>query len=168
MGKNKMKTVKVDIVFFSRTGNTRVVVKTILQALEQRLDVKLIEIKSKTNYPYFIWLLLSSLPDVGVKIMGNDVIVTSDLVFICFPKWTINCPPVTAFLRQVDLTGKKVYLVITYGGFDEERYAEYYKKKIKKLGGDVKGVLLVKRSKLKKGDLSETTGWIKKVVKEEI
>ena len=163
-----MKIVKVDIVFFSRTGNTRMVAKTILQALEQSSDVKLIEIKAKTNYPYFIWLLLSFLPNFGVKIMCNDVTVTSDLVFICFPKWTINCPPVTAFLRQVDLTEKKVYLVITYGGFDEERYAEAYKEKIKKLCKEVKGVLLVKRSEIKKGDLSETKGWIERVLKEKI
>lgn len=158
-----MNMMKVDIVFFSRTGNTRVVVEEIFQALVKSSNVNFIEIKAKTNYPYFIWLLLSFLPNFGVKIVCNDVTVTSDLVFICFPKWTINCPPVTAFLRQVNLSEKMVYLVITYGGFDEKRYAEAYKEKIKKLCKEVKGVLLVKRSEIKKGNLGEIRNWIERV-----
>jgi len=158
-----MNMMKADIVFFSRTGNTRVVVEEIFQALVKSSNVNFIEIKAKTNYPYFIWLLLSFLPNFGVKIVCNDVTVTSDLVFICFPKWTINCPPVTAFLRQVNLTEKMVYLVITYGGFDEKRYAEAYKEKIKKLCKEVKGVLLVKRSEIKKGNLGEIRNWIERV-----
>jgi hypothetical protein len=159
-----MKTVKVDIVFFSRTGNTRVVVEEIFQALVKSLKVNFIEIKAKKNYPYFIWLLLSFLPNFGVKIVCNDVTVTSDLVFICFPKWTINCPPVTTFLRQGNLTEKMVYLVITYGGFDEKRYAETYKEKIKKLCKEVKGVLLVKRSEIKKKNLGEIRDWLARVL----
>jgi len=159
-----MNMMKADIVFFSRTGNTRVVVEEIFQALVKSSNVNFIEIKAKTNYPYFIWLLLSFLPNFGVKIVCNDVTVTSDLVFICFPKWTINCPPVTAFLRQVNLTEKMVYLVITYGGFDEKRYAEAYKEKMKKLCKKVKGVLLVKRSEIKKGNLGEIRNWIERVL----
>ncbi|HJX32331.1 MAG TPA: hypothetical protein VJ624_10885 [Thermodesulfobacteriota bacterium] len=159
-----MNIMKADIVFFSRTGNTRKVVDEIFQTLVKSLDVNLIEIKAKTDYPYFIWLLLSFLPNFGVKIVCNDVTVTSDLVFICFPKWTINCPPVTAFLRRVSLTEKMVYLVITYGGFDEKRYAEAYQKKIKKLCKEVKGVLLVKRSEIKKGNLSEIRNWIERML----
>jgi hypothetical protein len=104
------------------------------------------------------------LDSIGVKIARNDVTVTSDLVFICFPKWTINCPPVTTFLRQVSLTEKMVYLVITYGGFDEKRYAEAYQKKIKKLCKEVKGVLLVKRSEIKKGNLGEIRHWIERML----
>jgi hypothetical protein len=63
-----MNMMKVDIVFFSRTGNTRKVVEEIFQSLVKNSDVNLIEIKAKTNYPYFIWLLLSFLPNFGVKI----------------------------------------------------------------------------------------------------
>jgi len=151
-----------DIVFFSRTGSTMLVSEEISQLLEKDLEVKLIEIKSKKNYSYFFWLVLSFIPRCGVKIMYEEV--TSDLVFICFPKWTINCPPVTAFLRQVNLNEKIVYLVITYGGFDEKRYAEAYKGKIKKLCREVKGVLLVKRSEIKKGNLGAIRHWVERVL----
>jgi len=157
---------KADIVFFSRTGNTRKVVEEIFQALVKGSDVKLIEIKAKRNYPYFIWLLLSFLPNFGLKIVCDDVTVTSGVVFICFPKWTINCPPITAFLRKVNLTEKMVYVVITYGGFDVKRYAEAYKEKIKKLCKEVKGVLLVKRSEIKKGNLHKIRNWIEMVFKD--
>jgi hypothetical protein len=57
-----------------------------------------------------------------------------------------------------------VYLVITYGGFDEKRYAEAYQKKIKKLCKEVKGVLLVKRSEIKKGNLGEIRHWIERML----
>jgi hypothetical protein len=153
---------KADIVFFSRTGNTKVVAEEISRLLSKDVEVNLIEIKSKKNYFYFIWLFLSFLPHCGVRIMCAEV--TSDLVFICLPKWTINCPPITAFLRQADLTEKIVYLVVTYGGFAEKRYVEYYKKKIKKLCKEVKGVLLVKRSEILKGNLGEIKNWIERMV----
>ena len=152
---------KADIVFFSRTGNTKVVGEKIFRLLADHLETKLIEIKSK-NYPYFIWLFLSFLPNLGVKILCEKV--TSELVFICFPKWTINCPPISTFLRHFNLKGKIVYLVITYGGFDEKRYAKYYQKKISKLSKEVKRILLVKRSEIQKGKLGEIRDWIKMVL----
>lgn len=154
---------KADIVFFSRTGNTRVVGEEISRLLSKDLEVNLIEIKPKKHYSYFIWLALSFLPDCGVKIIMDEEI-TSDLLFICFPKWTINCPPITAFLNQVNLTEKMVYLVITYGGFDEKRYAAYYKKRIKKLCKEVKGVLLVKRSEIKTKNLGGIKKWIERAL----
>lgn len=158
-----MDRMKVDIVFFSRTGNTKVVSGEISRLLAKDSEVNLIEIKSKKNYPYFLWLVLSFLPQCGVKITYEEV--TSNLVFLCFPKWTINCPPITEFLKQVNLTEKTVYLVITYGGFDEKRYAEAYQKKIKKLCREVKGFLLVKRSEIEKKDLGEIKNWIERVLK---
>jgi hypothetical protein len=157
-----MNRVTADIIFFSRTGNTRKIAELLFQYLREKGKVNLIEIKPKKNYSYFFWLGLSFLPHSRVKIKWEEVV--SDLVFICFPKWTINCPPVTEFLRQVNLTEKIVYLVITYGGFDEKRYAEAYKKKVKKLSKEVKGVLLVKRSQIKKRNLGEIRNWIEKVL----
>jgi hypothetical protein len=63
-------------------------------------------------------------------------------------------PPVTSFLKQVDLADKKVSLVITFGGFDEKRYAEAYKKKVTEAGAEVKEVLLLKRRDIKKKNFS--------------
>jgi len=156
-------TGKVDIVYFSWTGNTKKVADIIFQELLKHVRVNVIEIKPKRNYPYLIWLLLSFLPNVGVAI--NAGAITSNTVFICMPKWTVNCPPITTFLRKSGLAGKTLYLVITYGGFDEQRYAKSYKNKIGKLCKDVKDVLLVKRSKIISGDEREIRKWAKNVAK---
>jgi putative NADPH-quinone reductase len=79
------------------------------------------------------------------------------------PKWTYNCPPIASFLKKTNLNGKILYLIITYGGFDEKRYAESYKNKISKVCEDVKDVLLVKRDKIE-DDEEKVRGWAKNVV----
>ena len=158
------KTVKVDIVYFSWTGNTKKVVDIISKELSKQMKVNISEIKPKRNYPYLVWLFLSFLPNIGVAIEGGEI--TSNIVFICLPKWTVNCPPITTFLRKNRLSGKVIYLVVTYGGFDEKRYAESYKNKISKLCKEVKAVLLVKRSKIQSGDETEVKKWVKDVAKD--
>ena len=94
-------TAKIDLVYFSWTGNTKKVADVIAQELSAYAKVKVIEITPKRGYPYLIWLLLSFLPNIGVAIEGGEI--TSDTLFICMPKWTVNCPPVTTFLRKVNL-----------------------------------------------------------------
>ena len=156
------RTVKVDIVYFSWTGNTRKVVDIISQELSKHAKINVTQITPKRNYPYFIWLFLSFLPNIGVAFEGGHI--TSDIVFICMPKWTFNCPPITAYLKKNDLKGRFVYLVITYGGFDEKRYAASYKSKIGKICKEVKDFLLVKRSKIVGDDANEIKDWMAKIM----
>jgi hypothetical protein len=153
---------KIDLVYFSWTGNTKKVADVISQELSAYAKVKVIEITPERDYPYLIWLLLSFLPNIGVAIKGGEI--TSDTVFICMPKWSVNCPPITAFLRKVNLKGKMVFLTITYGGFDEKRYAESYTRKIGKLCEEVKDVLLVKRSRILSGDERAVKQWVAKAM----
>lgn len=153
---------KVDIVYFSWTGNTKKAAEIISHELSKQGEVNLIEIKPKRNYSYLIWLLLSFLPNLGVKIECGEI--TSQLIFLCMPKWTVNCPPITTFLKSVNLKRKIIYLVITYGGFDEKRYAVSYENKVSKLCEGVKEVLLIKREKIKEGDIIEIREWVKKVI----
>ena len=152
----------VDIVYFSRTGNTRKVSEMLFKELSKQAEVNLIEIKPKRNYPYVIWLFLSFIPNLGVGITCKDV--ASEIVFICMPKWTFNCPPITSFLKCADLKGKTVYVSITCGGFDEKRYAKSYIRKLEKKCDAVKDVLLVKRDQLEAGE-GEVKKWLKKTVK---
>ena len=157
-----IQTRTIDIVYFSRTGNTRKVSGMLFRELSKQVEVNIIEIKPKRNYPYLIWLFLSFIPDLGVDITCKEV--TSDIVFICMPKWTFNCPPITSFLKRADLKGKTVYISITCGGFDEKRYAKSYRRKLEKTCAAVKDVLLVKRDQLEAGE-GEVRKWLKKTVK---
>jgi len=56
--------------------------------------------------------------------------------------------------------------VITYGGFDEKRYAASYTKKIGRLCREVKDVLLVKRSKILSSDEHTVRQWAVRIVKD--
>ena len=154
-------TISVDIAYFSWTGNTKKVVEIISQELSKYVKVNVIEIKPKRNYPYLIWLFLSFIPNLAVAIECEEV--NSNIIFICMPKWTFNCPPIASFLKKANLNGKILYLIITYGGFDEKRYAESYKNKISKVCKDVKDVLLVKKDKIE-DDKEKVRGWVKNVV----
>ena len=158
-----MNKLKADIVYFSWTGNTRKAAEIIRRELSSRGEINLLEIKPKKNYPYPVWLFLSFFPNVGVEIESPEL--NADIIFLCLPKWTANCPPITTFLRQNNLRGKTVYLVVTCGGFDEQRYAHYYKNKITKLGAEVKGILLIKRDEIKKGEFGEIRNWVLKEFK---
>jgi hypothetical protein len=86
------------------------------------------------------------LPRISVKI--KPVKVKSQNLFLCMPKWTFNCPPVTEFIKKSDLNGVNVFLAITFGGFDEKRYASAVKKQLEDRGARVVSTLLVKRREI--------------------
>lgn len=149
----------IDIVYFSWTGNTKRVMDFLAAELTPRYQVRLLEIKVKRNYPYLFWLFLSFIPGLGTNVSALDI--TAPVVILGMPKWTVNCPPITSLLRKGILKNKIVFPIITYGGFDEERYAESYKKKIERVSGKVGDVLLVKRSRIHDGNLTPVRDWMR-------
>jgi len=151
----------IDIIYFSWTGNTKKVVDTIVQTVSSRYQLNLFPIEPRSNFPYLIWLLLSFLPGIGTRIIPFSA--TAPVVILGMPKWTINCPPITMLLRKGYLKGKTVFVIITYRGFDEKRYAECYKKKIDNASATVRSVLLVKRRKIQEGDFSDVREWAAKI-----
>jgi|Deesub1362B_J571_1020462.scaffolds.fasta_scaffold00029_14 flavodoxin len=153
----------MELVYFSWSGNTRKVFECISAELEKRgFSVKVQEIKPKRDFPYLVWLFLSFIPGVGVKI--NPIEVSSDIFFLGMPKWTFNCPPITTFLNKVDLRGKTVFLVITYGGFDEERYTKSMVEEIEKKDARIPKILLIKRKKIESGEYKTIVSrWIDEI-----
>jgi len=135
----------VDVCYFSWRGATKKVAEQIAESLQEH-RVRIIQIRPFRNYPYIVWLLMSFIPGFGVK-SGFDK-PASGIMFLCLPKWTFNCPPITYFLKKVDLAGKIIFLAVTYGGFDEKRYVESLKKSLEKKGAEVKDTILVKRRHL--------------------
>lgn len=131
----------MEIYYYTFTGNCR----KIAEILASEFGGEVREIKSY-KLPYILWLILSSIPYLGVKIdtqppSGSEIV-------LCFPKWTLNCPPVTTFLRKY-AKGRRIKMVICYGGFDEKRYAEFYRKFALKCGASMAVTTLVKRRELK-------------------
>ncbi len=148
----------IDIAFFSWTGSTKNVVDVMVKELSSQFRPRIMTIRPKRDYPYFIWLLFSFIPGLGVSIECDPI--TASTVILAMPKWTVNCPPITTLLRKGYLRNKNVFLVITYGGFDQDRYAESYRNKVSQSSGGVQDVLLVKRRRIQEGDFVDVRTWI--------
>lgn len=130
----------MNLYFYTFTGNCR----KIAEAVAKKTGIKPREIKTY-NLPYIIWLMLSFIPYLGVKISAEEP--DDSRIILCFPKWTLNCPPVTSFIRKF-ARGRKILMIICYGGFDERRYAEFYRKFAIRCGAVEAEYLLVKRREL--------------------
>lgn len=153
---------QVDLVYFSRTGNTRRMVELVTRELRHHAQVRVIEIHPKRNYPYFVWLFLSFVPRLQVAMRCEAS--TAPVVFLCTPKWTFNCPPVTSFVQRGDLQGKSVALAITCGGFDEERYAAEFQRTLGACGAHVhQNALVVKRKRIE-DEVDRIREWVWEVL----
>lgn len=131
------------VVYYSRTGTTRAVATDVADGFAAPAVHR---IRPRTERSYPNWLARSFLPGSTVPIepVPTDL-RAADAVVLGTPKWTLSCPPVTEFLRRVDLDGVPVGLVVTYGGFDEQRYADALVDRLEGMGADVRATLLVER-----------------------
>ncbi len=130
------------VLYFTFTGNS----KKIAEKLAKEVDARLVEVKPVVNLPYVLWLLLSFVPMLGFPVENFEV--TERKVVVCFPKWTFNCPPITELLKRRVFSGKRVFLFISYAGWREKQYANFYRKLFERFGAKVELVELVKRDRL--------------------
>jgi flavodoxin len=108
------------VVFFSRTGNTRVITSQIRRAKQ----ADMFEIVPSAPYPedYEATVAQASsetssgyLPPLTGSVAN---ISRYDTIYIGFPIWGMTAPPVIrSFLRSHDLAGKQVRPFITHGGY---------------------------------------------------
>lgn len=131
------------VVYYSRTGTTHAVATDVAAGLDAPAVHR---VRPTTERSYPNWLARSFVPGSTVPIepVPTDL-RDAEVVVLGTPKWTFSCPPVTALLRRADLGGVPVGLVLTYGGFDEERYADALVDRLTGMGADVRARLLVKR-----------------------
>lgn len=109
----------LDLYYYSFTGTC----EDIASELGQFLGLIPKAIKSY-EFSYWIWLFLSFFPMIYTKI--SYPLPESREAILVFPKWTFNCPPVTAFLRKVKF--ERLFLIVSYGGWGERPYGERYKR----------------------------------------
>lgn len=133
----------VVVIYYSRTGTTA----TVAEAVVDRLDSPVVRrIRPRHERSYRNWLARSFLPGSTVEIEPIETdLREARAVFLGTPKWTLSCPPVTAYLRQVAFAETPVGLFLTYGGFDQRRYARALTDRLDDRGADVRARLLVQR-----------------------
>lgn len=108
------------IVYLSRTNNT----KAVAQIIQKNAGGTLVALELETPYPEHYQTTVNQvaeenrtgfLPPLKTKI---DSTQKYDVVFVGFPTWGMQLPPpMKSFLKQYDLSGKKVIPFNTNGGY---------------------------------------------------
>ena len=131
-------TSKAIVLYYSRTGTTRVVANTIQEALDCDLQ-EIKDLKDRSGIKGF-W---GGTKDVSDKVKADIKpemldLAAYDLILICSPVWVQHfAPAVTTFMETIDFNDKKIVLaaVARIGMNDEKR--DELKKDISSKGGEV-------------------------------
>jgi hypothetical protein len=156
------------VAYYSYTGNT----KHIAQALAERLrnfDVGIVEIVPTRRRCYLHWLAYSFVPDSEVEIENPEVELSQyDVVLLGFPKWTFSCPPLNRFIRKLrSLNKPRFYLLMTCGGFDEQRFLDSFTRKLARMGCNITGSLTIERKQIQRETYCRSVDSFVKRIQEE-
>jgi len=107
---------KILIVYYSRTGTTRMVAEKLAKLLEADIE-EIRERKERAGALGFLVGIKDSILDKPAELISTHTIEGRDIVIIGMPVWADAPPPaVRAFVRQYDLTGKKIFAFCTHRG----------------------------------------------------
>lgn len=117
--KSSAEEVKVLVVFFSHSGNTR----KIAQQIHKQIGGNIFEIKAKNDYPVSYNDVLARAkqeirsgdkPSLRNKLSSID---QYEIIFLGYPNWWNTFPaPVATFLSECDFNGKTIIPFCTHGG----------------------------------------------------
>lgn len=107
------------VVYYSHSGNT----KRIADMIQKKMGADLLEIKPVVPYPVsYDEVVEQAKKEIRAgfvpEIQKTDVDLSKyDTIFVGTPNWwSTIAPPVAAFLKEQDLTGKTVAVFCTHGG----------------------------------------------------
>ena len=126
-----VKTKKVLVTYFSRSGNTR----EVAQQIQKIMGGDIFEIQTVTPYPREYDAVTKQAKqelEAGVKPPIQSKVANIkeyDIVFVGSPNWwNTIAPPVMTFLSEHDLSGKTIVPFITHAGSGMGRSAADIKK----------------------------------------
>ncbi|MFB6081310.1 MAG: flavodoxin family protein [Halanaeroarchaeum sp.] len=144
---------RIAVVYYSRTGTTERVATDLADRVP-RPAVQHVEPTTERRYP--TWLLLSFVPGATVPIADLQTdLRQADALLVGTPKWTLACPPTNAFVRALEATDVPTGLFVTYGGFDERRFADDLARRLVAAGADLRATLLVQRDAVGADDYAD-------------
>ncbi|MEE8383240.1 MAG: hypothetical protein V3R78_15355 [Thermodesulfobacteriota bacterium] len=129
------------IIYYSRTGKTRIVANELMN----QLSCEIKEIKSTINREAFYTCALDSLLDREDKYEPfNKDLKGYNPIFLASPIWLRKISsPVRTFIKQGWLKGKNVYFFLTYNGNLSKEKEDILKKEITSQGIKLKGLYKV-------------------------
>jgi len=126
------------VIFYSRTGNTRIVAEVISEVLNLQLQ-EIKDLKDRSGFFGFVGGMIdvrknpiTTISPETVNLGGHDVL------FIGSPIWGMKlAPAITTFLEGTEFSGKKVILFTTTSSRMKQSAFDEYSKLIQKKGGTV-------------------------------
>jgi len=141
---------KILIIFYSRTGKTRIIAETIKDTLGGKLQ-EIIDLKDRSGFFGYmsgvIDIFFRPITEISPRELNLD---HYDLLFIGSPIWGNKFPPaITTFFSMTRFSGKKVILFADFGSHMKESIFDKYCKFISNRGGEVIDTFKIKtRGKL--------------------
>ena len=136
---------KALVVYYSRTGNTRIVAETIRDNFGCRLQ-EIEDMKDRSGFFGFIGGMIDVRRNPITTINPTTLNLEDyDLLFIGSPIWGMKCAPaITTFLQASDFTNKKVVLFVTTSSRMKESAFDEYSELIHTKGGTVIDTFFIK------------------------
>jgi len=151
-------TSKAIVLYYSRTGDTRVVARTIQEAMDCDLQ-EIKDLKDRSGLKGFF----GGMKDVSKKVKAEIKPQTIDLdayglIVICSPVWGMQfAPAITTFMSSIDFKDKRVVLAAVARMNMKAEKREELKKEIGSKGGEVLKDFVVKTWFKSPEDIKELT-----------
>jgi len=159
----KMKTL---VVFYSRTGNTELVAKTVAQVLNADLR-RVEEVKERKGIFTLVAGCFKAIKNKSSDIKPVDFNLGNyDLIFLGSPVWASKTTPaINTFISKADFKNKNVVVFFTLGGTNYKGAVKDMTEKIEKKEGKVIGSFAIRSSKAKEEMINKTKEAVKEYAK---
>jgi len=141
------------VVFYSLTGNTRIVAKTIAKELKADL-CEVEEVKKRNRFIAYLTGSFAASRDKCSEIKPLTLNVQNyDLILLGSPIWAGRpVPAINAFINNTDFKHKKVILFFTMGGSGYEKAISNIRVKLERKSGMITDSFVVRVGR-RKADL---------------
>ncbi len=142
------------VVHYSRTGTTEAVARGATDLLaEAGHAITRMALQPRIDLPYPLWLALSFVPGSRFPLAATPDPAGFDACLLALPKWTFSCPPVNGFLARQGSRLPPTALLVTCGGWDQDRYLAQLERRLLGLGVPVLGGLALRKRELERDPL---------------
>lgn len=146
---------KILLAWYSRSGTTERAAGLAAELLrDEGHRVTEFPIRPLWDLDYFLWLALSFYPGSRFPLQEELPRPSEfDACLLALPKWTLSCAPVNEFLAQRGRQLPPTAVLVTCGGWDQDRYLAELQDQLKALNVRVLGGLTLKRKRIDEGTL---------------
>jgi flavodoxin len=161
------------VIFYSRTGNTRIVAEVIGETFGLHLQ-EIKDLKDRSGFFGFIGGMIDVRKNHITTISPETFSLEEyKVLFIGSPIWGMKfAPAITTFLEKTDFSGKKVILFTTTSSRMKQTAFDEYNELIQKKGGTVVDTFFLKTLWKESNDIRKEAGelvagktesWVKKI-----